>query len=74
MIKGFPTELNEGDIIELYNNPVLLFICNDKCEVFDDIIHPDEDREFGQIEVSHIWKRDGNDYILIYEKEGCDEK
>ena len=73
MIKDFPTELNEADIIELYNNPVFLFVCNDRCEVFDDIIHPDEDHEFNQIEVSRIWKRDGNNYILIYEKEDVSE-
>ena len=73
MIKNFPKELNEGYIIELYNNPELMFICNDECEFFGDIVHPDEDHEFKQYEVSHIWKRDGDNYILIYKNENASE-
>lgn len=70
-LSGFPKRLSEGDVIELYNNPEFIYGCNDECEVYGDIVHPDEDREFKQSEVSRIWKRDGNNYILIYDNSGA---
>ena len=45
------------------------YICNDKVEQFDDIVHPNEDDEFYQCQVSRIWRLQEDTYICIYKRE-----
>lgn len=63
----FP-KLQPGDIIELYQNEELRYFCNDEVEQFDDIIHPDEDGEFKQVNVSRVWRLTEDTYYCIFKK------
>lgn len=62
-------KLQPEDIIELFDNPELRYLCTDHVEQFDDIVHPDVDHEFEQKDISRVWRLQGNDYICIYIKE-----
>ena len=61
------------DIIEVFGNPEMRFVCNDECEVIIEkdrqVIHPDEDYEFDLNKVTRVW-REGNfgNYNLIWRK------
>lgn len=57
------------DIIEVYNDAEMRFLCNDECEQFDDIVHPDEDREYKVEDVTRVWRQVGEDYKCIYKRE-----
>ena len=60
------------DIIEMFNNKEMRYLCNDECEVIIEkdrqVIHPDEDYEFDLNRVTKVWRENylGN-YILIWE-------
>lgn len=62
------------DIIEVFNNPEMRFVCNDECEVIIEkdrqVIHPDEDYEFELNKITKVWQEDefGN-YNLIWRKD-----
>lgn len=59
------------DIIEVFGNPEMRFVCNDECEIIIEedrqVIHPDEDYEFELDKVTKVWREDklGN-YNLIW--------
>lgn len=57
------------DIIEVYNNEEMRFLCNDECEQFDGIVHPDEDSEYKVEDVTRVWRQVGEDYKCIYKRE-----
>ena len=57
------------DIIEVYNDAEMRFLCNDECEQFDGIVHPDEDSEYKVEDVTRVWRQVGEDYICIYKRE-----
>lgn len=66
--KDFPT-IQTDDIIEVYDDTEMRFFCNDECEQFDGIVHPDEDLEFKEEDVTRVWRQEGEDYICIYKRE-----
>lgn len=57
------------DIIEVYNDAEMRFLCNDECEQFDGIVHPDEDSEYKVEDVTKVWRQVGEDYKCIYKRE-----
>lgn len=57
------------DIIEVYNDAEMRFLCNDECEQFDGIVHPDEDSEYKAEDVTRVWRQVGEDYKCIYKRE-----
>ncbi len=57
------------DIIEVYNDAEMRFLCNDECEQFDGIVHPDEDSEYKVEDVTRVWRQVGEDYKCIYKRE-----
>ena len=57
------------DIIEVYNDVEMRFLCNDECEQFDGIVHPDEDSEYKVEDVTRVWRQVGEDYKCIYKRE-----
>ena len=65
--KEFP-KLQPGDIIELHYLEECRFMCNDEVEQFDGIIHPDEDDEFYQEQVSRVWRLTEDTYYCIFKK------
>lgn len=68
MQEKFP-ELNVGDIIELWGDPEMRFCCNDECEAFNGIVHPDEDNEFKVEDITRVWSQKGDDLICVYKRE-----
>lgn len=66
-IKDFPI-IQMGDIIEVNNNIEMRFVCNDECEQFDGIVHPDEDWEFEEENITRVWRQIDEDYICIYKR------
>ena len=57
------------DIIEVYNDAEMRYLCNDECEQFDGIVHPDEDSEYKVEDVTRVWRQVGEDYKCIYKRE-----
>lgn len=57
------------DIIEVYNDAEMRFLCNDECEQFDGVVHPDEDSEYKVEDVTRVWRQVGEDYKCIYKRE-----
>ena len=57
------------DMIEVYNDAEMRFLCNDECEQFDGIVHPDEDSEYKVEDVTRVWRQVGEDYKCIYKRE-----
>lgn len=66
--KDFPI-IQMDDIIEVDNDSEMRFFCNDECEQFDGIVHPDEDWEFKEEDITRVWRQIGEDYICIYKRE-----
>lgn len=66
--KDFP-KIQMDDIIEIYNDTEMRFFCNDECEQFDGIVHPDEDWEFKEEDITRVWRQIGEDFICIYKRD-----
>lgn len=64
----FP-EIQYLDIIEVYNDAEMRYLCNDECKQFDGIVHPDEDSEYKVEDVTRVWRQVGEDYKCIYKRE-----
>lgn len=64
----FPT-IQYLDIIEVYNDAEMRYLCNDECEQFDGIVHPDEDSEYKEEDITRVWRQVGDDYKCIYKRE-----
>ena len=64
----FP-EIQYLDIIEVYNDAEMRYLCNDECEQFDGIVHQDEDSEYKVEDVTRVWRQVGEDYKCIYKRE-----
>lgn len=62
-------KLLPGDIIELHFLEECRFICNDEVEQFDGIVHPNEDEEFYEKQISRVWRLKEDTYICIYKRE-----
>lgn len=65
----FP-KLEPNDIIEVHGNEELRFFCNDECEQFDGIVHPDEDNEFKEEDITKVWRPQvhGDGFVCIYKR------
>ena len=61
-------KLQPEDIIELFFNPELRYICDDEVEQFENIVHPDGDNEFEQNHISRVWRLQEDNYICVYKK------
>lgn len=67
-INVFPN-LQLHDFIEVHSNKEMRFFLTDEWEQFDGIIHPDEDFEFVEEDVSEVWRQVDNDtFKCIYRK------
>ena len=66
----FP-EIQYLDIIEVYNDAEMRFLCNDECGYnYDESkFHPDEDSEYKVEDITRVWKQVGEDYKCIYKRE-----
>lgn len=64
----FP-EIQYLDIIEVYNEPEMRYLCNDEFGHFDGIVYPDEDSSFKEEDVTRVWRQAGDDYKCIYKRE-----
>ena len=68
MIKVF-LKLKMNDFIEVSGNKEMRFFLNDEYEQFDGIIHPDEDYEFKEEDITEVWRQVDNDtFKCIYRK------
>lgn len=68
MDNKFP-KIEINDIIEVFGNEELRFFCNDECEQFDGIVHPDEDYEFEEKDITKVWRQvNGDDFVCIYKR------
>lgn len=64
----FP-KLQMNDFIEVCGNKEMRFFLNDEYEQFDGIIHPDEDNEFKEENVTEVWRQvDSDTFKCIYRK------
>ena len=64
----FP-KLQMSDFIEVYGNKEMRIFLNDEYEQFDGIIHPDEDYEFKEEDITEIWIQvDDDTFKCIYRK------
>lgn len=57
------------DIIEVYNDEEMRYLCNDECGQSDGIVYPDEDSEYKVEDVTRVWRQVGEDYKCIYKRE-----
>lgn len=68
----FP-KLQMNDFIEVGGNKELRFFLNDEYEQFDRIIHPDEDYEFKEEDITEVWRQvDSDTFKCIYRKAKTD--
>lgn len=66
--KEFP-KLQLHDFIEVGGNKEMRFFLTDEYEQFDGIVHPDEDCEFAEEDVSEVWRQvDKDTFKCIYRK------
>ena len=66
--------LQPTDFIEVFGDKEMRFFCTDECEQFENMVHPDEDYEFKQENITSVWRQVDNDtYKCIYKKEELDD-
>jgi hypothetical protein len=64
----FP-KLQPTDFIEVFGDNEMRFFCTDECEQFENVVHPDEDYEFKQEDITRVWRQvDNHTYKCIYRK------
>lgn len=64
----FP-KLQPTDFIEVFGDREMRFFCTDECEQFENVVHPDEDYEFKQEDITSVWRQvDNRTYKCIYRK------
>ena len=64
----FP-KLQMNDFIEVSNNKEMRFFLNDEFEQFDGIVHPDEDYEFKEEDITEVWRQiDSDTFKCIFKK------
>ena len=64
----FP-KLKMNNFIEVLSNKEMRFFLNDEFEQFHGIIHPDEDYEFKEEDITEVWRQVDNDtFKCIYRK------
>ena len=65
----FP-KLQMDDFIEVFGIKEMRFFLNDEFEQYDGIIHPDEDHEFKEKDITEVWRCiDCETYKCIYRRE-----
>lgn len=64
----FP-KLQIDDFIEVYGLKEMRFFLNDEYGQYDGIVHPDEDYEFNEEDITEVWRQVDNDtFKCIYRK------
>ena len=67
-VQKFP-ELQINDFITIYDNKEMRFFLGDEYEQFDGIIHPNEDYEFKEENITEVWRQtDEYTFKCIYKR------
>lgn len=64
----FPT-IQYLDIIEVYNDAEMRYLCNGEYGQSDGVVYPDEDSTYKVEDVTRVWRQVGEDYKCIYKRE-----